>query len=392
MAYDSSSSLKDKFQNARQCLSEMFPNRRRPGKTYQGFVKAIAHIPPQIQEQLQDHMCRQHQKTAGLSWKLWGWVAFAADGSRVEMPRTQANQKAFGCAAKKKTGPQFLLTTLYHMGSGLPWRWTIGAGIDSERRQLRSMLSALPMGSLLGMDAGFTSYDLYKEILRKQLSFLVRVGANVTLLTDLGYEFEKSGNIGWGWPTGKRDQEPLKVRLIKSKVKSKSSSSSEDIYLLTNVFDSRHLSDKLAGKFYKMRWGVEGFYRSFKQTLDQHKVRRGRPKLARAELHWALTALLLLGWMGVDALVQEKRPPQALSIAGALRTVRCSMRSKACWRFHGDIRVLLCKAVKDNYQRHSQKKSRDWPYKNTEKPPGAPKIRRAKPNEIACAKRIYNVA
>lgn len=337
-------------------------------------------------------MCRQHQKTAGLSWKLWGWVAFAADGSRVEMPRTQANQKAFGCAAKKKTGPQFLLTTLYHMGSGLPWRWTIGAGIDSERRQLRSMLSALPMGSLLGMDAGFTSYDLYKEILRKQLSFLVRVGANVTLLTDLGYEFEKSGNIGWGWPTGKRDQEPLKVRLIKSKVKSKSSSSSEDIYLLTNVFDSRHLSDKLAGKFYKMRWGVEGFYRSFKQTLDQHKVRRGRPKLARAELHWALTALLLLGWMGVDALVQEKRPPQALSIAGALRTVRCSMRSKACWRFHGDIRVLLCKAVKDNYQRHSQKKSRDWPYKNTEKPPGAPKIRRAKPNEIACAKRIYNVA
>jgi len=169
------------------------------------------------------------------------------------------------------------------------------------------------MGSLLGRDAGFTGYDLFMEILSKQLACLVRVGANVTLLTDLGCEFERNGDIVWLWPTGKRDQEPLKVRLIQSKAKSKSSSGREDIDLLTNVFDTRGLSDKLAGGFYKMRWGVEVFYRSFKQTLDQRKLRSGSPNPARAELHWSLTALLLLGLMGVDALMQEKRPPQAVA-------------------------------------------------------------------------------
>ena len=174
MAYDQSASLKDRFQYARQCLIEMFPTRRQPGKTYQGFVKAVCRIPSKIREQLQVHLCRQHQKAAGRFWEIFGWIPFAADGSRVETPRTQANQEALGCAGKKKTGPQLLLTVLYHLGSGLPWRWRIGAGTDSERGQLRSMLQALPLGSLIVADAGFNGYDLLQAILNHRLSFLIR--------------------------------------------------------------------------------------------------------------------------------------------------------------------------------------------------------------------------
>ena len=43
----------------------------------------------------------------------------------------------------------------------------------------------------------------------------------------------------------------------------------EDVYLLSNVFEPEKLSAEIAGRFYKMRWGVEIFYRSFKQTLNQ---------------------------------------------------------------------------------------------------------------------------
>jgi len=115
MAFDQSASLKDRFENARQCLVEMFPRYLRPGKTYQGLVKALRRIPPEITEQLQIHLCRQHQKVAGSSW--------------------------------------LLLTILYRMGSGLPWRWAISAGTDSERGQLRGMLKTLPLGSLIVADA-----------------------------------------------------------------------------------------------------------------------------------------------------------------------------------------------------------------------------------------------
>lgn len=392
MAFDQSASLKDRFENARQCLVEMFPRYLRPGKTYQGLVKALRRIPPEITEQLQIHLCRQHQKVAGSSWKVHGWVPFAADGSRVETPRTKANQESLGCAGKEKTGPQLLLTTLYHMGSGLPWRWAIGAGTDSERGQLRGMLKTLPLGSLIVADAGFTGYDLLKDIMSHDLSFLIRVGANVTLLKNLGFEFEQHGNIVWLWPHSKRDQEPLKLRLIRLRAKTKHIPKKHDVYLLTNVFDSERLSDEVAGILYKMRWGVEVFYRSFKRTLGHHKLRSRSPELAKEELHWALTALLLLGLMSVDALAGKGHAALRLSVAGALRKVRFAMRTNRCWRFRGDIRVLLVNAVKDKYKRQSSKKARDWPHKKKESPPGAPKIRPANPDEIACAKRSYKVA
>ena len=392
MAYEPSASLKDRFEYARQSLVEMFPSRARPGKTYQGLVKAIRKIPSKIREQLQLHLCRQHQKMAGSSWKIFGWIPFAADGSRVETPRTKANQEALGCAGRKKTGPQLLLTALYHMGSGLPWRWRIGPGTDAERNHLRSMLKTLPKGSLLVADAGFTGYELFEAFLAHKLSFLIRVGANVTLLTGLGFEFEQHGNTVWLWPQSKRNQQPLKLRLIRLKAKTKYSRTRQDVYLLTNIFDTERLSDETAGVFYKMRWGVEVFYRSFKQTLGHRKLRSRSPELAKEELHWALTALLLLGLMGIDALASKGRAALSLSVAGALRKIRFAMRTNRRWRFRGDIRKLLVNAVKDNYKRRGSKKARDWPDKKKESPPGAPKIRPANPHEIACAEMIYNAA
>jgi len=394
MAYDPSVSLKDRFENARRSLTEMFAHDKRPGKSYQGFVKALARVSWKIREQLHFHLCAQHQKVAGHYWKLFGWIPFAADGSRVELPRTAANEAAFGCAGRTKTGPQLAVTTLFHMGTGLPWDWRIGAGTEAERSHLRAMLGSLPAGALLVADAGFTGYELFVELLRQGLSFLIRVGSNVTLLTDLGFEFERQGNTVWLWPLAQREQAPLRLRLIrlKSKTRGKWSRKRQEVYLLTNVFDQEQLSEPEAAEFYRRRWGVEVFFRSFKQTLDQHKLRSRAPRQARQELHWALTALLLLGLMSVQPMVQKDIDPLRLSVADALRVVRRAMSSFSAWRYRGDLRVLLGKSLQDQYRRHRSKQARDWPHKKHESPPGAPQIRRAKPEEIICAKRIYNVA
>ena len=194
------------------------------------------------------------------------------------------------------------------------------------------------------------------------------------------------------WPGNKRDQAPLPLRLIRLKVKTKLSRHRQDVYLLTNVFDHERLSDEVAGTFYQMRWGVELFYRSFKRTLDQHKLRSHAPLPAEEELHWALTAMLLLGLMSVDALATEQHDPCQLSDAEALRILRHAMWTNQRWRRHGDLRTRLARALKDKYQRRSPKKARDWPHKKKNSPPGPPKIRTAKPNEIARAKRSYMVA
>jgi hypothetical protein len=394
MSYENSVTLRDRFDNTRRSLVEMFPREKRPGTTYQGFVKARHKIPSPFRESLQKHLQQEHRQAAGKYWRRNGWVAFAADGSRVEVPRTSSNQEVLKCAGKKKTGPQFQLTTIYHMSTGLPWDWRMGPGTEAERTHLRAMLCSLPAGSLLVADAGFTGYELFCELLQQDLSFLIRVGGNVTLLRDLGLEVERKGPQVWLWPTNKRDQMPLRLRLIrlKSKTRCKLSRHRRDVYLLTNVFDESRLSEEQASQFYRLRWGVEIFYRSFKQTLDQRKLRSRSPAQAYEELHWSLTALLLLGLMSVPSLVQKGIAPLRLSVAGALRMVRRAMFSYSFWRYRGDLRTRLVFALKDDYGRSGSKQSRDCPHKKSESPPGMPKIRPAKAEEILCAKRIYNVA
>jgi len=58
--------------------------------------------------------------------------------------RTAANENELKCAGKKKTGPQLFVTTLLHMGTGIPWDFRIGPGTASERRHLEEMLADLP--------------------------------------------------------------------------------------------------------------------------------------------------------------------------------------------------------------------------------------------------------
>jgi hypothetical protein len=391
MIYATDEALKDRFEAARTCVIEMFPGRRRPGRTYQGFIKAQKRIPRKMVGHLKDHLRQHHRQEAGAFWARFGWVPFACDGSRVEVPRTTRNQARLGCAGREKTGPQLFVTTLYHMGTGLPWDWHIGKGTESERDHLRMMLAKLPPGSLIVADAGFTGYALMQAILARGLSFLIRAGSNVSLLSglDLEWEIRSDGQAVWLWPLNQRRLPPLKLRLIRLRRVSRGGG---EMCLLTNVFDQERLPDETAAILYRMRWGVELFYRSYKQTLNQRKLRSKAPRAARWELHWGMTALLLLGLMSVAQIVGRGRDPLSLSVAQALRVVRQAMRSPRRWRGRGDLGVRLAEALKDEYRRRSSKTAHDWPRKKNETPPGTPKIRAATEDESRRAQGICAAA
>ena len=387
MIYATDEALQDRFKSARQCVIEMFPHQRRPGETYQGFIKAQDRLGPRSAESLKAHLRRHHQRVAGRFWERLGWIPFACDGSRVEVPRTTRN-KELGCAGRKKTGPQLFVTTLYHMGTGLPWDWCIDKGTASERDHLGMMLPKLPPGSLVVADCGFTGYALMRDMLAANLSFLIRVGANVTLLTDLDCEVASDRQTVWLWPQGHRRTPPLRLRLIRLK---RAGRDGREMCLLTNVLDRQRLSDETAAVLYGMRWGVELFYRSYKQTLRQRKLRSGAPEQARWELHWGMTALLLLGLMSVERIVGRGHDPLSLSVAHALRAVRQAMSSPGR-RGRLKLGALLAEAVKDEYRRRSSKKAHDWPHRKNEPPPGMPKIRPATERESRLAQKVYAAA
>jgi len=385
MTFEPSATLKDRFTRARRALGQMFRARRAPGKTYQGWVAARRKISGRQRRYLKRHLRECHRRIARTYWSHLGWEAFTADGSRVETARTLANEQALGCAGRSKTGPQLSLTVLYQMGTGLPWDWQIGRGPRSERDHLKALVLTLPQNALLVADAGFVGYELFQSLLARNLSFLIRVGANVHLLADLlDLEVQSRDDRVFLWPQGKRHLSPLVLRLIRLEPAGQA-----PVCLVTNLLDPGRLPDRTAAALYRARWGVELCFRSFKQTLDQHKMRSRSPQEAKQELFWAMVGYLLMGLMSIDPMTAEDRDPKALSAAEALRTIREAMTETKRWRYRGDLRVVLKKAVKDSYVRTGSKKARNWPHKKNDKPPGVPKIRIATPEEKDKAKRSY---
>ena len=385
MALDEAEHLKDRFAHARQTVGRMFPGRRRPGQTYQGYVAACRRLRRRHRRAIHRQLRDRHRWVAGPYWQRDGWVAFAADGTRVELPRTAAHEQAFGCAGRDKTGPQLQLTSLYHMGTGLPWAWQIGAGTESEQVHLRHLARWLPADSLLVADAGFTSFDLLRSLRERHVQVLVRMGSNRTLLTGLpDTEVRIRGAVVWLWPKDKQTRcPPLRLRLLRIEP-----ANHAPMYLVTSVGDEQALTDRQIGQFYRMRWGQEVFHRSFKQTLAQHKMRSGSPAAAKQELDWALMGYLILGLWSVEALLGAGRDPLTWSVADSLRVVRGAMRQGGRLG-RGALACFLRKAVKDRYLRTGSKSARNWPRKKKDHPPGLPKMREATEQEKCRAQKTY---
>jgi hypothetical protein len=381
MAWDGGATLAERFDSARATVTERFPSLRRVGRTYQGFIDALLLTGAGLLDRLGDELRRQ-MRAMQSCWTVMGILAFAVDGSRIECPRTAANEAQLKRAGRKKTGPQLSLTTMYHMPSGCPWDYRIGPGVENERTHLRAMLDTLPPEAMIVADAGFIGYDLLSDILAGGRHILFRVGSNTTLLKRLGYAKVEDDSTVYLWPQEAQheNRSPIVLRLIVL------GGGRHPAYVVTDRMTQDSLSDEQAGVLYRLRWGIEVFYRSLKRTLGHHRMRCGAPQKAKMELAWAFMGLWVLSALGCQALVAKGMRPHSLSIALARKQVRQAMAGRA--RQGSDLRRQLTTAVKDAYARKSIKTARDWPHKKTERPPGPPKTRAAKPRQVLRAKQL----
>lgn len=381
MALDDSGTLCDRFDAALSVLDRVIPRRRRVGRCYQGFIKALMKYNDSLLPAIQGHLRKAVKMVARDHWTRFGWVIFAADGSKIDCVRSEANESFFGIAGRAKCAPQQLLTTLWHMGTGLPWAWVTGRADDAERNHLRQMIELLPALCLLVADAGFTGFDLLRQLHHANVFFLIRVGANVTLLRKLGYTVVERGNTVYLWPKNRRSDNPFVLRLICVQP----AGGKKPIFLITNVLDHDKLPDETAAAIYQMRWGVEVFFRSLKQTLQRRKMRSAAPRQAALELHWSIIGLLLLGLVSVKAITARGKDPLCWSVALALRVVRRAMQKPPAYR---TLVRDLADATKDNYTRSRSKKARNWAHKKNDPPPGEPKLRIADEKEVRQAQHL----
>jgi hypothetical protein len=137
IAWSGAGTLQDRFEAARRCLLRWYPGRRRPGASYVGFIAALRRRSGRLLRWIGPHYRGHVQRLAERRgcWRVHGdWLAFGVDATKHDAPRTAANQRTLGTAAKAGSWPQMLLTTVFHLGSGLPWSFLRGRAKSSERR------------------------------------------------------------------------------------------------------------------------------------------------------------------------------------------------------------------------------------------------------------------
>ena len=399
--------LTERFTTARKIIIDRFGEQQEPAGSYQAFIKLLGKWTEPLWAALATAFRQRMPQVLASVWKVGSWLVFAADGSKVDVPRTRKNEERYSPKSKlsreaqkrrrqsrrrrtqrsarqrKANVPRIWITALWHVGSGLLWDWRTGPSDSSERRHLQEMLPTMPRGSLLTADAGFVGYDLWKTILDSGHQLLVRVGGNVKLLKKLGYARERDGLV-YLWPdqAAKKHLPPLVLRLV---VVTKGR---HPIYLVTSILNARRLSDIQAAEIYRRRWGIEVYYRHCKQTFERRKLRSHNPDNAMVELHWSLLGMWAMGLHAHHHLVQQGVSPERISFAGVWRAYRRPMREYKIRPDRGERLIdLLDRAIIDPYTRKN-KTSRDYPRKKQEQAAGPPVILRATLLQIAIAQQV----
>lgn len=396
-AWSDERTLIERFTTARKIIINCYGEQLQPAGSYQALIKLLQKWTEPLRKTLSTAFRQRMAQTLAAVWMVEGWLVFAVDGTRVDVPRTRKNEERYSPKSKlsreaqkrrrkakrrrslrearqrKANVPQIWLTMLWHVGSGLPWDWRTGPSDSSERGHFQEMLGSMPAGSLATADAGFVGYGLWKAALDAGYHLLVRVGSNVTLLKKLGYARERRGLV-YLWPdrAAKKHLPPLVLRLVVVTNKKR-----KPIYLVTSVMSHEALSDTQITEIYRRRWGIEVYYRHCKQTFDRRKLRSQNPDNAMVELHWSLLGMWAMGLHSHSRLVGQGVLPEQISFAGVWRAYRRPMRQYNSPPDPGErMRQLIDRAIIDPYQRKN-KTSRDYPRKKQEQAAGSPILRKA---------------
>ena len=366
----------ERFETAKAFYTACYQRKKRPGKTLEGFQKALARVPTARLRLLAGLMRQRLVQVFANRFEVHGFVPLGCDGSRLACPRTAELQNRLTPSQKS---PQVWVTAIVHLSLGILWSWRLGRGDKaSERTHLRQLLPTLPARALLVTDAGYPGYEVLQALAAHPVAFLMRL-SSVAPLYSIKREALSSYKEGlvYYWPKDVQQNQrpPLAVRLMRI-VGSKG-----DVWLITNVLEADKLSRKMASTFYRWRWWNEGFFRTYKRTLGKVKLMSRTLSSVHREAEGSLLAVQMLLAQGSLALQQSDEVIVTLpSARHALLTIREEIRNvTGMYLGPRQRRTYLQRLTQIRRDRRRRRPNSDrirqpWPGREDHKPPKAPKV------------------
>jgi hypothetical protein len=385
MCWGAAPTLHDRFALARSCLVQVYPTRKRPGGGYGGFIDCLARHTVRLLAIVIGSLRQTLIERAGGHWRTAGFVVFGVDGTKISVPRTDANLAAFEVASRTHAAPEMLLTCLFHLATRSLWSFRHDKSTGSERGLLQEMLPDLPGDSLVVADAGFVGWNTLAALIDAGHHFVIRAGANVRLITQLGCRVREHDGIVYLWPERRRNQNLPPIVLRRLLVRDRRG---REMCLLSSVLEAARLGDATILKFYAARWGVEVAYRWLKGTLAGRKMLSTSPAHARVELDWTMIGL----WMLTLLALSDRTIRHGLSLAAALRAVREAMTHRHRRHRGAPLAARLLSACSDGYRRRCPKSKRHWPRRARIHRCKLPSARTATPREIAKYQALLAIA
>jgi len=377
MTWTAGDSEAERFVTARAYYVACHQHGKRPGRTLQGFQKALAKVPLPVLHAWFRAVRASLQQTFHRHWRTDGFVVLACDGTRLECPRSAELERRLPGAGKPGSAPTLYVTALVLLPAGLLWSWCVGPGTASEHDHLRSMLGRLPRRALLVADAFYQGYDLYTALRQAGASFLVRLSSRSELFTERRVPLDRfREGLVWYWPRQARERErpPLRLRLLRV---GGHRGRRPPVWLLTDVLEAGRLSRQRAAELYRWRWHAEGVFRAYKRTLPKVRLWNRTEALVYREAEVALLGLQLVL---AQAATKRRCDGRAVVVAGSARQQLLQIRGRVTTVVGAGLGPRQRRWYQSRLARvqpggGGRKVRRRWPRRKDHAAPQPPKIR-----------------
>jgi len=196
---------------------------------------------------------------------------FAVDGSQINLPHALLLED-YKAPSKGQHYPQGLMSTVYHLGSGLIYDCSLRAK-NNEQYCVIEHMKVLSADDVLVLDRGYFSYLVFYKAMEKGIHLICRLkSGNKNKTINVFWESNLMDTVTTYTPSRsvksdlKRrgyllDFKPLKLRLFKYKI-------NEEIYVCATTLIGRKYPLSEFPGVYHGRWGIEELYKISKQFIN----------------------------------------------------------------------------------------------------------------------------